>query len=374
MATVLTSYYRPKPGGLCTRLFRAVRALLERGHTVHYLAVEPFPIAHPNCIFHRFPWPRRHSDSLLFWGVFLFTSPLYLFYLAVSRRVTHAFAFGTFYAFCMQPLRWAGLVELTCFLRGDAIMNHRLRRRPEWIIRLEKWIEGVGIRGVHLVAVAPHLISSVQRRHTRMLPERYAILPNDIKWLPRVIERKPHAPISIALVGVIEPMKNYGFVVDLLREFSRFEWRLSIYGEGPDKTQLAAQVRREGLDDRIVFMGWRKPADIWPHVDLLLFPSLHEGMPNTVLEAIAAHVGVVASDIPAHRTVLPAQHLIPLEDRSGWRCALKEVLEDPQNTLERLVHRQAASARRLVFDWDAAVTKLIIAESLRIKGAGPVCY
>jgi len=35
---ILTCYYRPKPGGFCKRLFRAINALLDRGHIVHYLA------------------------------------------------------------------------------------------------------------------------------------------------------------------------------------------------------------------------------------------------------------------------------------------------------------------------------------------------
>src|SRR5215467_11075094 len=63
MATILTCYYRPKPGGLCKRFFRATESLLSRGHEVHYLAVVAFPISHPHCHFHRFPWPQGKTEG-----------------------------------------------------------------------------------------------------------------------------------------------------------------------------------------------------------------------------------------------------------------------------------------------------------------------
>lgn len=69
-ARILTSYYRPKPGGFCKRLFRAINALLERGHEVHYLSVVEFPIDHPSCMHHKFPWPERYTDTLIFWAMF----------------------------------------------------------------------------------------------------------------------------------------------------------------------------------------------------------------------------------------------------------------------------------------------------------------
>ena len=66
MATILTCYYRPKPGGLCKRLFRAIESLLSSGHEVHYLAVVAFPISHPHCHFHQFPWPEAKTHGMIF--------------------------------------------------------------------------------------------------------------------------------------------------------------------------------------------------------------------------------------------------------------------------------------------------------------------
>ncbi len=105
MATVLTCYYRPKPGGLCKRLFRAIEALLADGHSVHYLAVQPFPIDHPRCRFHRFPWPGGATEGLAFWVALHLFAPFWLLVIGLRQGVTHAFAFGHTYALLMQPLR-----------------------------------------------------------------------------------------------------------------------------------------------------------------------------------------------------------------------------------------------------------------------------
>src|SRR5438093_1345770 len=71
MATILTCYYRPTPGGLCKRLFRAIESLLSSGHEVHYLAVVAFPISHPHCHFHQFPWPEAKTHGMIFWFMLL---------------------------------------------------------------------------------------------------------------------------------------------------------------------------------------------------------------------------------------------------------------------------------------------------------------
>ena len=362
MANILTCYYRPKPGGLCRRLFRAMRAVLERGHTVHYLAIEPFPIDHPNCIFHRFPWPRRYGDTLLFWSFFFLLSPFCLLFIAVANRVTHAFAFGTAYSFCMQPLRWVKGIGLTCFLRGDAVVNHKLRQHPAWIAGVEKIVEGIGLKGVHLVGVAVHLIASVRSRHPRMTPGKCSVLPNDISDDSTTGEREHHAPLHLAMVGVIEPRKNNIFALEILQKLKGRQWHLRIYGEGPDVDKLVACAKESGLCDRISFMGWQDPANIWPHIDLLIFPSLHEGMPNAVLEAIASHVAVIASDIQAHRDILSPKQLFSLADPEAWQRVLEKVIDAPGSMLKQMRHQQAQCAARLAFDWEEEVVRLIVSD------------
>lgn len=362
MAIVLTCYYRPKPGGLCTRLFRAIRALLTRGHTVHYLAVAPFPIDHPRCFFHRFPWPERYSDTLLFWALFHVAAPLMLLGIALRHRVTHAFAFGPTYAFLMRPSFWAARIALTCFLRGDPILSHRLQGKARWIVFLDQCIEGLAIQGVRIVGVSPHLVRTLLKRHPNRCPSKHYILANDLPLGRAATSRLGKTPLRLATVGILEPMKNHAFILGLLKKSGKRGWHLFVYGIGPEARRLAAITDQSDLADRVSFMGWMPSDSLWSQVDLLLTASIHEGLPNAVLEAIAAGVPVLASDIPAHCEILPRDQLLPLNDVKQWRSALDDILAAPQHRLPAMVENQRRSSAHLRFDWDAEVVRMILGD------------
>ena len=145
MARILTCYYRPKPGGFCKRLFRGIRALLAEGHVVHYLAVETFPIKHPHCHFHRFPWPFGAPETLLFWAVFHLFAPLQLLWICLRHRIQYAFAFGANYGFLLQPSRWRLNRPPAVFLRADTLENHAIKDRSAWLIATERGFERMGL-------------------------------------------------------------------------------------------------------------------------------------------------------------------------------------------------------------------------------------
>jgi glycosyltransferase involved in cell wall biosynthesis len=365
MATVLTCYYRPKPGGLCTRLFRAIRALLARGHTVHYLSLAPFPIDHPRCVFHRFPWPLHQADTLWFWALFHLLAPLLLLGIALSQRVTHAFVFGPTYAFLMRPLWWIKGIAPTCFLRGDPILSHRLQGKARWIVCLDQWIEGMAIQNAKVVGVSSHLTQVILNRHSSRPPRESHILPNDLPALPLKLSQAKEGPLRLAIAGILEPMKNHAFMINALHGLERHAWNLFVFGQGPAAVRLTELVERLDLGDRISFMGWVPRQAIWPRVDLLLAPSLHEGMPNAVLEAVASGVPVLASDIPAHRGILPAEQLLLLDDATQWQKALAAILDAPQIKMAAMVRQQLRAAAHLRFDWDERVVALVVPPAAR---------
>lgn len=179
MSTVLTAYYKIKRGGLCHRLLRATRALLARGHSVHYLALSPFPIDHPHCHFHKFPWPFKNADSAIFWVYFYSVAPWWLLAIALKYRVTHAFAFAPTYGFCLAPLRLL-TVRLTVFFRADALKNHELKGRSRTVIAFEGFVEKVAIWRNRAVGVSESLTTTVVGRHRYLKPTQSMTLPNDL--------------------------------------------------------------------------------------------------------------------------------------------------------------------------------------------------
>ncbi|MCU0934754.1 MAG: glycosyltransferase family 4 protein [Gammaproteobacteria bacterium] len=363
-ARILTSYYRPKPGGLCKRLFRAIEALLARGHVVHYLAVEPFPIDHPGCRFHRFPWPRSRADGPLFWAAFCLVAPWLLLVLGWRHRVTHLFAFTPTYALCLQPLRVTRQAPLALFLRADEVDNHRLAGKPAWIARVQAVAEGLALRGARVFAVSGDLARRMVARHPRCRAVSVSVLRNDIPAAaPPPARGLVAAPARLAAVGVIEPRKNPRVLVESLAALPEGLATLDFFGAGPSEPDLCRLVRDLGVADRVRFRGWVESSRIWGDIDLLLMPSRHEGAPNAALEAIAHDVPFLASRIPEHEEIFPAASLVDGESPQLWANRIEDLLRDPATNLSHLREQVAAHTDALRFDWDEAVCGAILASA-----------
>ncbi len=359
MVVVLTSYYRPKPGGCCKRYFRAIRALLEQGHTVHYLAVCPFPINHPHCHFHRFPWPQDKTENLFFWGVFFLFAPIQLLILGLRQRVTHLFAFDSLYVFLLQPLRLLRRIPLSFFVRGDTVEQHRLKGHGKFITIAETITEAMAIHRVRMYSVSETLQKNILYRHRFFRPRYVQVFPNEIPQLELSCHKLSN-PIQMACVGILEKRKNQSLIIDCMAHIDAASARLYLYGSGPAEAALKQQVKNLHLQNQVEFAGWVEAEIFWPQVDLLLFPSLLEGAPNAVLEAIACGVAVLASAIPEHREILPATSLLDPTDSRAWIQRIQTVIQKKESGLCRLREEQARYTTRLRFDWDAEVVKRIL--------------
>ena len=252
---ILTCYYRPKPGGFCKRYFRAIRALLNHGHEVHYLAVVKFPIDHPKCHFHRLPWPEKHTDTLLFWFVFHLLTPWYLLAIAIRHDIEKAFAFGPTYSLLLQAVRIGKKVPVALFLRADTIRCHISKRRKTWIVELEKLLEGLAIQGVSLYSVSECLLKTVLRRHNRFVPARSSVFRNNVETLQHKQTVKPPAPLVIGCVGMLESGKNQQLLVRCLRDLPQADCKLLLFGNGPQESTLRKLTEECDVSTQVEFKG-----------------------------------------------------------------------------------------------------------------------
>lgn len=102
--------------------------------------------------------------------------------------------------------------------------------------------------------------------------------------------------------------------------------------EGNATPDLLARIARHGLTDRVHLLGVRDDvADLMVAADVVAVPSRREGMPGTVLEAMALQAPLVAADIPTVREVLiDDRHglLVPPERPDLFGAALQQALDD----------------------------------------------
>jgi len=105
----------------------------------------------------------------------------------------------------------------------------------------------------------------------------------------------------IGHVGRFTEEKNHGFIVDIARELVRHEPRafFLLVGDGPLRPSIEAKIASSCMDDSFLLTGVRAdvPALMLGAMDAFVFPSLREGLPITLLEAQAAGLKCVVSDV-----------------------------------------------------------------------------
>jgi glycosyltransferase involved in cell wall biosynthesis len=105
-----------------------------------------------------------------------------------------------------------------------------------------------------------------------------------------------------------------------------------IAGDGPERAQLEAQASARGIGGRVVFLGHRRDApELLASCDVFVLPSLYEGLPVSVLEAMASGKPVVATRIGGTDEVIQDGQtglLVPPGDPEGLAQAIQRILAD----------------------------------------------
>jgi len=157
--------------------------------------------------------------------------------------------------------------------------------------------------------------------------------------------RDVRGPHQILHVGRFAKEKNHSVLLRALLHMPNAS--LTLVGDGELRSQIEAEARVLGLTNRVVFAGeipHPQVQALMRSCDLFMFPSRCEAMPMAVLEAMAAAMPIVASDIPAHREFLQGAGLLVSPDPSGFAEAGTKLLTNPDLSLE-LGKRAAERAR-----------------------------
>ncbi|MBU9766756.1 glycosyltransferase [Mycobacterium sp. TNTM28] len=137
-------------------------------------------------------------------------------------------------------------------------------------------------------------------------------------------------PHLVMLSRIVEH-KNPHLLIAALDGLRHLPWRLSIYGDGPDRQELQAAMPA-GLLDRVAWRGWSPgPGPALDDCDLLCVPSRSEAFPLVILEAMARRIPVAASAVCSVADMLDggrAGFLVEDISVAGWRTALDAALRD----------------------------------------------
>lgn len=190
---------------------------------------------------------------------------------------------------------------------------------------------------------------------------------SEVEVIPNGVE--PHLPISWdpTIFPMLEPGKYFLFLGRLVPEkgldtlaagakLASGSMPVVITGGSAYTAAYAADLRRNAPERRVVFTGARFGLEkrmLLSHARAFVFPSRVEGLPVALLEAMAAGLPLLVSDIKANDEVHGggAWRRLPVDDVAAWARALEEAERAPDEELRRVgeIGRRRAEAD---FGWD----------------------
>ena len=368
----LSVYYKHKQGGFNQRLYQMYSALAARHHHVHYVATEPLPVRASNIQMHILRAPFQNSANLVFWIYFCAVAPFFCMWVAWRHRVEKVVVFSSFYAFiCILPVLLLRKKMVT-FLRSDIVRESSIEKRP-WLKKYAYgFCERIGLRLSSLVVPNSNsLMQTVSRRHRTV---DMAVLPNNIEQEfklgndARISVRDAYNLRSenfvITTASRLTPVKNIGFLIEAFSRIELDTLRLLVIGADADGSgeglRLQQLANKCSKGPHIVFTGWiEQPLPLIAASDLFVLPTLQEGSPNALLEALSCRTPCLGSAVPEVAEILKFDELLfPLDEPSGLAEKIRQAATDAA-VYSRISDLSVQRSRTYMFDWSDKAVQIV---------------
>lgn len=200
-----------------------------------------------------------------------------------------------------------------------------------WTDRLIAVSEEEGAVGIRMGLIAPERVRCIPNGVE--LPEYEGVTPISRESLGLTEE-----DMLIGCVARLAPQKGIPYLLDAFaRVVKQVPWaHLALLGDGPMRCQLEHQTLNLGISERVSFLGWQPdPRPYMATFDIFVLPSLWEGLPLSLLEAMALRLPIVATRVTGTTEVLSegVGMLVPPADATALADALVLYAEHPEMRL-----------------------------------------
>lgn len=177
-------------------------------------------------------------------------------------------------------------------------------------------------------------VATYMRDAYHISPSRVQIIQHgiDVKKFSTIQEASFKKPYRIGIIGRLVEQKGHRYMIQALTQFSSDDIRLVITGSGKKKEELMVYAQKLEMDDKI---QWHDPT---PHVervyadcDIVVVPSVWEGLGLVVLEAMASGRLVIASDVDGIGEIVENNStglLVPAQDSNALASAIRGAIEN----------------------------------------------
>jgi len=206
-------------------------------------------------------------------------------------------------------------------------------------------------------------------------PERRRVIHNPID--PEVISAQRGSGLSedtesfvshsrplIGSVGRLEPVKNHQLLLDAIEPLTEEYPDLGVVlvGDGPLERKLRRKAEKKGLNDSVFFTGRisrEKVYSLLYKLNVFAMPSLHEGSPIALCEAMCSGTPIVGSDIKVFREILgKTAHLAELS-ADEWTEALQRGIAEGQSDATKRRAKQKFSSEQIASEYEDVYRDLL---------------
>jgi glycosyltransferase involved in cell wall biosynthesis len=254
--------------------------------------------------------------------------------------------------------RLAGIKTIVSGIR----VAERRSRIPLWF---DRWTNGIVRANVCVSqAVADFSISQ-----SGLSPKKIVVIPNGVD----VTRFAGAAPADLSTLGIhpgsrvlltigrLDRQKGLSTLIDAAVVVApRFpQAHVLLVGEGPQRSELEQSIRDKGLAGRIHFAGWRPDVpELLAAGTALVLSSLWEGLPNVILEAMAAGLPVVATRVEGTSELIINGRtglLVPPQSPQELAWAIERILSDPAQA--RSMGQSGRERALAEFSWQKMVDR-----------------
>ena len=202
------------------------------------------------------------------------------------------------------------------------------------------------VKGSHRLAkLYLNKVFGVSENIRNGITKRYGWKPNDITVIrngvycppnPHKIARQPI--LNLCTVCRLVPLKN---IAQLVEAFAKYELgkfaKLNVYGDGPERSAIEQLVMHYSLQDAVVIHGEELDENaIYEHQDILLINSTTEGLPMSLLEAMARGIPVISTSVgQIPRLIQHAENgfIYDVDDIESWHELILSQIQDRENLM-----------------------------------------
>lgn len=216
-----------------------------------------------------------------------------------SIRIVHVHGYKAT-VFCALARLWCSFAMIkTVHGLSEPTAAGLIRRLRAWLYNFLEW---AAIRMAHatIAYVTEDLRSHYRRAHRDL---RMMVIPNGVANMDR--SQFPRPPelhndwFNVVMIGRLDIVKGPHVAIEAIAsEHVPEDVHLYTIGTGPCETELRTLAETRGIASRVHLLGFRRNIyDYLAHCRMLLMPSLHEGLPYTLLEAMAFGIPTIATPV-----------------------------------------------------------------------------